>query len=138
MDRTASLLLPPAHPATSLSWQCSRTGSKGCLALPLVSFRARVCTSWYVRLLAFFLQNASVVWVVGSGSWPGKQLQGFLPTKSCPALCKPMDCSLPPSSDHGIFQARILEWVAICFSRGSSSARDGSRISCVAGRLLTH
>ena len=43
----------------------------------------------------------------------GKQLQGFLPTKSCPALCEPMDYILPRSSDHGIFQARILEWVAI-------------------------
>ena len=35
-------------------------------------------------------------------------------------LCNPMDCSLPGSSVHGIFQARILEWVAISFSRGSS------------------
>jgi len=38
----------------------------------------------------------------------------------CPALCDPMDCSLTGSSIHGIFQARILEWVAISFSRGSS------------------
>ena len=35
---------------------------------------------------------------------------------SCPTLCDPMDCSLPGSSVHGIFQARILEWVAISFS----------------------
>ena len=38
--------------------------------------------------------------------------------KSCPTLCNPMDCSLPDSSVHGISQARILEWVAISFSRG--------------------
>ena len=38
----------------------------------------------------------------------------------CPTLCDPMDCSPPGSSVHGIFQARILEWVAISFSRGSS------------------
>ena len=38
----------------------------------------------------------------------------------CPTLCDPMDCSPPGSSDHGIFQARILEWVAISFARGSS------------------
>ena len=138
MDRTASLLLPPAHPATSLSWQCSRTGSKGCLALPLVSFRARVCTSWYVRLLAFFLQNASVVWVVGSGSWPGKQLQGFLPTKSCPALCKPMDCSLTGSPVCGISQARILKWVVISSSRESSGPRDQIHISCIGRWNLYH
>ena len=41
-------------------------------------------------------------------------------TQSCPLLCDPMDCSLPGSSIHGIFQARVLEWVAISFSRGSS------------------
>ena len=36
--------------------------------------------------------------------------------QSCPTLCNPMDCSLPGSSAHGIFQARVLEWVAIAFS----------------------
>ena len=41
-------------------------------------------------------------------------------TQSCLTLCDPMDCSLLGSSVHGIFQARILEWVAIFFSRGSS------------------
>ena len=40
--------------------------------------------------------------------------------QSCPTLCDPMDCSLSGSSVHGILQARILEWVAISFSRGSS------------------
>ena len=38
-------------------------------------------------------------------------------TQSCPTLCKPMDCSLPGSSVHGIFQARVLEWDAIAFSQ---------------------
>ena len=41
-----------------------------------------------------------------------------------PTLCDPMDCSLPGSSVHGISQIRILEWVAIPFSRGSSLPRD--------------
>ena len=41
-------------------------------------------------------------------------------TQSCPTLCDPVDCSPPGSSVHGIFQARVLEWVAISFSRGSS------------------
>ena len=40
--------------------------------------------------------------------------------QSCPTLCEPMDCSLPGSSIHGIFQARVLEWDAICFFRGFS------------------
>ena len=47
-----------------------------------------------------------------------------LVTHSCPALCDPMDCSLPGFSVRGIFQARILEWVAILFFRGSSQPRD--------------
>ena len=45
-------------------------------------------------------------------------------TQSCPTLCNPMDCSPPGSSVHGIFQARILEWVAMAFSKGSSQLRD--------------
>ena len=54
--------------------------------------------------------------------------------QSCPALCDPIDCSLPGSSVHGILQAKILEWVAVPFSRGSSAPRDEigvSYISCV-------
>ena len=51
--------------------------------------------------------------------------------------CDPMDYSPPGSSVHGIFQARILEWVAIPFSRGSSWPRDRTRVSCNAGRLFT-
>jgi len=42
----------------------------------------------------------------------------------CLTLCNPVDCSVPGSSVHGILQARILEWVAIAFSRGSSRPRD--------------
>ena len=47
-----------------------------------------------------------------------------LAAQLCPALCDPMDCSLPASSVHGILQARILEWVAMPSSRGSSPPRD--------------
>ena len=49
----------------------------------------------------------------------------------CPTLCKPMDCSPPDSSVHGILQARILEGVALPSSRGSSHSRDGTCVSCV-------
>ena len=48
-----------------------------------------------------------------------------------------MDCSLPCSSAHGIFQARVLEWVAISFSRGSSQPRDWTRVSHIVGRRFT-
>ena len=49
----------------------------------------------------------------------------------CLTLCDPVDCRPPGSSVHGIFQARILEWVAISYPRGSSRPRDQTRISCV-------
>ena len=48
-----------------------------------------------------------------------------------------MDCSLPCSSFCGILQARILEWVAISFSRRSSQPRDRTQVSCIAGRRFT-
>ena len=48
-------------------------------------------------------------------------------------LCDPVDCSLSVSSVHGILQARILEWVAISSSRGSSPPRDRTWISYIAG-----
>ena len=56
-------------------------------------------------------------------------------------LCDPMDCSVPGSSVHGILQARILEWVAISSSRGSSRPRDqtcASYVSCISRRVLYH
>ena len=57
-----------------------------------------------------------------------------LVAQSCPFLCNPMDCSPPGSSIHGILQARILKWVAISFSRGSSQPRDQTQVSRIAGR----
>ena len=57
--------------------------------------------------------------------------------QSCPTLCDPTDCSLPGSSVHGIFQARVLEWAAISFSRASSRPRDQTQVSCIAGRCFT-
>ena len=55
----------------------------------------------------------------------------------CPTLSDPMDCSLPRSSIHGIFQARVLERVSISFSRGSSRPRDRTRVSSSVGRRFT-
>ena len=57
----------------------------------------------------------------------------MLVTQSWPTLCDPLDCSLPDSSVHRILQARILEWVAIPFSRGYSWPRDQNWVSCIAG-----
>ena len=57
--------------------------------------------------------------------------------QSCLTLCDPMDCSPPGSSVHGIFQAWILEWVAVSFSRGSSWPRDRTWVFCIVGRCFT-
>ena len=56
--------------------------------------------------------------------------------QSCPTLCDPVDCSPLGSSVHGILQARVLEWVAISFSRGSSPPRDRTQVSRIAGRCF--
>ena len=52
-------------------------------------------------------------------------------------LCNPMDCSLPSSSVHGIFQAIVREWIAISLSRGSSLPRDWTRVSHILDRRFT-
>ena len=57
--------------------------------------------------------------------------------QSCPTLCDPMDCSPPGSSVHGILQARMLEWVAIPSSRGSSKPRDQTQVFNIAGGFFT-
>ena len=58
-------------------------------------------------------------------------------SQSCPTLCDPMDCSPPGSSVHGSLQERILEWVTMPFSRGSSQSRDRTQVSCITGRFFT-
>ena len=59
----------------------------------------------------------------------------------CPTICNLMDCSPPGSSVHGSLQTRILEWVAMSSSRGSSPPRDQTRtssVSCIGTRVLYH
>ena len=60
-----------------------------------------------------------------------------LVAQSCPTLCDPMDCSPPSFSVHGILQARILEWIAIPFSGGTSQPRDWTLVFCLTGRFFT-
>ena len=69
--------------------------------------------------------------------WSFFLLVKLVVAQSCSALWEPMDCSPPGSSVHGIFQAKILEWVAISFSRGSSRPRDQTQVSYIAGRSFT-
>ena len=60
----------------------------------------------------------------------------YLVIQSCPTLCDPVDCA-PGSFIHGILQVRILEWVAISFSRGSTQPRDRTLASCIASKFFT-
>ena len=67
----------------------------------------------------------------------GETPEPVLVAQLCLTLCDPMYCSPPGSSVHGILKARILEWIAISFSRGSSQPRDQTQVSCIAGRFFT-
>ena len=76
--------------------------------------------------------------------WELDYKEGRMPKNRCfqtvvleKTLWDPMDCSLPGSSDNGILQARILEWVAISLSRGPSQLRNWTQFSCTAGRFFT-
>ena len=66
-----------------------------------------------------------------------EHLESVLVTQLCPTLCDPMDCKRPGSFVHGILQARILKWVTIPFSRGSSQPRDWTGDFRIAGRFFT-
>ena len=61
----------------------------------------------------------------------------MLVDQSTPTLCQPVDCSPPGSSVHAILQAKIVEWVALPFSRGSPWPKDQTQVSRIAGRLFT-
>ena len=78
---------------------------------------------WYYRCFPWDRRTA-VLFFFNTGKW------------NCPTLCDPMDWSPPGSSVHGILQARIQEWVAIPFSRGSFWPRDQIQVSCIAGRFF--
>ena len=82
--------------------------------------------SWLPGRSPFFIPK---IWVEGVLKW------SEVKSLSCVRLfVTPWTVSLPGSSVHGILQARLLEWVAISFSRGSSRPRDRTQVSCVAGR----
>ena len=104
------------HP--SIQYRISEHGKDGKLLLLVIDKTPRMTQPNFIR---------------GSISLKVK----VLVVQSCPTLCDPMDCSLLGSSVHGILQTRILEWVAIPFSRVSSQPRDRTQVSHVAGRLFT-
>ena len=86
-----------------------------------------------LRELFLLVPGIYTVLAARLGFFPGKWYEV---AQLCPTLCDSVDCSLPGSSVHGIFQARILEWVAISFSRGSSRPKDRTQVSCTAADSL--
>ena len=73
--------------------------------------------------------------------WMDGWIDGCVCAPSCPSLCDPMDCSPPGSFVHGIYQQRILEWVAISFSKGVSWPGDCTNTSCIfciGGHIVYH
>ena len=96
--------------------------------------------SWKMMLWKCYTQYASKFGKLSSGHRTRKGQFSFqsqrtcVVSQSCLTLCDPVDCNLPGSSIHGILQARILEWVAISFSKGSSRPRDWTWVSCLVGR----
>ena len=78
----------------------------------------------------------SACWEKQRVPWPRAVRKEVLVAQSWLTLCDPMGYSPPGPSVRGILQARILQWVAISFSRGSSRPRDRTEDSCIAGRFL--
>ena len=93
---------------------------------------------WLIWLTLFIQTCPFILWDIFIWSSGVKCPRSFSEVaQSCPTLCGPVDCSLPGSAVHGIFQARVLEWVIISFSRGSSQLRDWTRIAHIVGRHFT-
>ena len=84
--------------------------------------------SSFPDVLVSLSQTVHLLWAVNSCLTDNTQVCYFAQmcvcAQLCPTLCDPMDCSPPGASVHGILQARILEWVAISFSREPSQPRD--------------
>ena len=131
----------PTH--CSKSVPCLLSGLSSCLPFPYSILSCHTSLSVLPRTppvhshLRVFAPAFHSAWttIPPTATWSVKS--GSEVAQSCPTLCDPMDCSPPGTSIHGLSQARILEWVAISSSRGSSWPRDQTQVSCIAGRLFT-
>ena len=122
-----ALLLPITLPTCKYS-------SPGLPGQPMLSSVKAVLILYYSHLIPVFTR----LWASRGG--PGR-------SESTPHvhaqllsqvwLCDAMDCSPPGSSVHGVLQVRILEWVAMPFSRGSSQLKDQTQVSCIGGEFFT-
>ena len=106
----------------------------------LLLWRTRGGNQWFI-----FPQSNKRIRLMAVHQVPSLRAQAWIALKVkesevaqlCQTLCNPMDCSLPGSTVHGIFQARLQEWVAISFSRRSSQPRDWTQVSRIVGRCFT-
>ena len=103
-------------------------------------------TVWMLASSKLMLRSQGLMWwYQGCGLWYDPVMRAAaggcgadLVAQLYPNLCNLIDCSPPGFSVHGISQARILEWVAIFFSRGSSRPRNQNHISCTGNQILYH
>ena len=126
-----------------LPWQCVGTGASPIKLAEFstwgqhTSVRKKALAKWFwINTIPFF-QAWPLRSLLNQGENSESISELMLVTQLCPTFCDPMDCNLPGSSVHGILQARILEWVAISFSRGSSLPGDCTQVSPIVGRSLT-
>ena len=120
----------------STFWFSSFTLIKRLFSSPSV-FAISMASSAYLRLLMYLLAILIPACYSSSLAFQMMYSACLVVLQSCPTLCGPMDCSLPGSSVHVILQARILEWVTIPFSRGSSQPKNQKWVSHIAGRFFT-
>ena len=100
------------------------------------------CTSTFIAALSIIAKTGKQPNCPSTGEWTKKIWCTYTHiyvkvAQLCLTLCDPIDCSLPGSSVHGILQTRILEWVAVPVSRGTSWPRNRTSISCIAGGFFT-
>ena len=109
----------------SVTWRYSPV----CFRAQLCTLKLFLCRIFYPAFIMFGMTSdfASLLY----------PLKVKVKSLSHVQLFATLDCSLSGSSVHGIFQARVLEWIAISFSRGSSRPRNRTRVSHIAGRLFT-
>ena len=113
----------------------------------MIFFLGKIILVVGFSLSSLYLYPATPFWSAVSTEWSADNLMKIpcylitfpwkkMKSLSCVWLCDPMNCSLPGSSVHEIFQARVLEWVDISFSRVSSQPGDWTRFSFIVGRRL--
>ena len=116
------------YPSSSL-WCLSE-----CEMYPTHSYPINWTNQVYINWIRKYTASRNYrIWEEKFCDWKVK----VLVAQSCQALWDPIDCSRPDSSVHGIFQARLTEWVTIPFSRGSCQPSDWTQTSHIAGRFFT-